>query len=273
MGGLVIADLKKLFKSKSLYVCMVIAAVLGVSMSLLYNYFWQERGQNIALWYALMDQYHMKTDVLDEALKQIPSQNLFSYINIFLSDGALWLIGAPCICAYCAAEYNAGTYKNTVSRGCSKIMLFLSKVIVSVIEMLMLSVVYVTAGTLAAISHVSFETDLETGSIVFLGVIYFMLIIASASVFVLLTILFRRSGFAVAAAIAAPMLIASLIQIASMSQPELSELSGYVLMNTFVTVFTSVNDGGGLKELFTAVGYTVVSLIAGGIVFSRSEIK
>ena len=273
MGGLIRADLKKLFKSKSLYVCMVIAAILGVSMSLLYNYFWQERGQNIALWYALMDQYNMKTDVLDEALRQIPSQNLLSYINIFFSDGALWLIGSPCICAYCAAEFNSGTYKNTVSRGVSKTKLFFSKVIVSVIEMFMLSFLYVLAGTLAAVSHVDFETDLEAGRIVFLGVIYFLLIIASASVFVMLTILFRRSGFAVAAAIAAPMLIASLIQIASMANPELSELTGYVLMNTYVTVFTSVNDGGGLKELFTAIGYTAVSLLIGGIVFRKSEIR
>ena len=139
--------------------------------------------------------------------------------------------------------------------------------------MFMLSFVYVLAGTLAAVSHVDFETDLEAGRIVFLGVIYFLLIIASASVFVMLTILFRRSGFAVAAAIAAPMLIASLIQIASMANPELSELTGYVLMNTYVTVFTSVNDGGGLKELFTAIGYTAVSLLTGGIVFRKSEIR
>lgn len=273
MGGIIRADLKKLFKSKSLYVCMFISVVLGISMSLLYNYFWQERGQNIALWYALMDQYGMKTDVLDEALSQIPSQNLLSYINIFLSDGALWLIGAPCICAYCAAEYNAGTYKNTVSRGCGKIKLFCSKVIAAVVEMLLISMVYVLSGTLTAISHVDFKTDLDVGGIIFLSFIYILLIIASASVFVMLTVIFRRSGFAVAAAIAAPMLIGSLLQIASMGNPDLANLSGFVLMNTFVTVFRSVSDGGGLTELFTALGYIAASLFVGGVIFERSEVR
>lgn len=273
MGGLIRADLKKLFKAKSLYVCMFIAIVLGVSMSLLYDYFWQERGQNIALWYALMNQYGMKTDMLDEAFSQIPSQNLLSYINIFLSDGAIWLIGAPCVCAFCAAEYNAGTYKNLVSRGCSKIKLFISKTIVSVTELLLISLVYVIAGSITALPHIELKTDMETGSIVFMIFIYLLLIIASASVFVMLTIIFRRSGFAVAAAIAAPMLIASLMQIAALASPDLSELSTYILMNTFVTVQKSVAAGNGWKELLTAIGYIIVSGFLGGFIFKKSEIR
>ncbi len=273
MGGLLRADFRQLWKSRSLYVCMGIAAVLGVSMSLLYDYFWQERGQNIALWYAMMDQYGMKTDMLDEALSQIPTQNLLSYINVFLSDGAIWLIGAPCICAFCASEFRAGTYKNSVARGISKGMLFCSKLIVSVVELMILAAVYVLAGSLAAISHVSLESELEAGSIVFLVVIYLLLIVASASVFVMLTMLFKRSGFAVAAAIAAPMLIASLIQIAAMASPDLTELSKFVLMNTFVTVYRSVGSGEGLTELLTAIGYIAVSSILGGVVFCKSEVR
>lgn len=273
MLGMISADLIKMLRSKSLYVCMFIAAVLGISMSLLYNYFWEERGQNIALWYAMMDQYNMNTDMLDEALSQIPSQNLLSYINIFLSDGSLWLIGSPFVCAYCAAEYNAGTYKNTVSRGCSRIKLFLSKNIVSFIGIMLIGLVYVIAGCITALPHVSFETDLSAGSIIFMAVIYIMLILSSAALFVMLTTIFRRSGFAVAAAIAAPMLIAGLIRIASMANPDLSEMSSYVLMNTFVEVFTSISNGGGIKELLTAFAYIAVSVFTGGIIFKKSEIR
>ena len=273
MGGLIRADLKKLFKAKSLYVCMFIAVVLGISMSLLYNYFWQERGQNIALWYALMNQYGMKTDMLDEALSQIPSQNLLSYFNVFLSDGAIWLIGAPCVCAFCAAEYNAGTYKNTVARGCSRIRLFISKMTVSVIELVMISAVYLLAGSITALPHVEMKSSMSIGSIFFLVLIYLLLIVASAAVFVTLTIIFRRSGFAVAAAIAAPMLIASLMQIASLASPDLAELSKFILMNTFVTVQQSVSGGSGFTELFTAMGYIAVSGVVGGLIFQKSEIK
>lgn len=273
MTGLLGADFKKLFKSKSLYVCMFIAAALGVCMSLLYNYFWQERGQNIALWYAMMNQYGMKTDMLDEALSQIPSQNLLSYINVFLSDGAIWLIGAPCVCAYCSAEYNAGTYKNTVARGCSRIKLFLSKLAAAVSELLIISLVYLAAGTITALPHIELASTLQAGEIAFMAVIYFVLIIASACVFVMLSAIFRRSGFAVAAAIAAPMLIASLIQIASLASPELSQLSGYILMNTFVTVQKSVISGTGLNELLTGIAYIAVSSVAGGLIFAKREVR
>ncbi len=273
MTGLLSADFRKLFKSKSLYVCMFIAAALGVCMSLLYNYFWQERGQNIALWYAMMNQYGMKTDMLDEALSQIPSQNLLSYLNVFLSDGAIWLIGAPCICAYSTAEYNAGTYKNTVARGCSRVKLFVSKLTAAVTELLIISFVYLAAGTITALPHIELATTLQAGEIAFMAVIYFILIIASACVFLMLTSVFRRSGFAVAAAIAAPMLIASLIQIASLASPELSKLSGYILMNTFVTVQKSVTAGTGLTEMITGIAYIAVSGFVGGIIFVKREVR
>ena len=104
-------------------------------------------------------------------------------------------------------------------------------------------------------------------------IIYLTLLIASASVFILLTTIFRRSGFAVAAAIAAPMLIASLIQIASMADQSLSELSRYVLMNTFVTVSKSVTDGSGWTELLTGIGYIGVSVAAGAAIFYKREIR
>ncbi len=272
MGGLLIADIKKLIKTKSLYVCMFITAALGVGMSLLYNFFWQERGQNIALWYAMMNQYGMSTDIIDDAFSQIPSQNLLSYVNIFLSDGALWLIGAPCICAFCSAEYNAGTYKNTVSRGCSRIKLFISKLLTALIELLIITFVYVAAGCITALPHVELTSSISAGQLVFMLIIYLTLLIASASVFILLTTIFRRSGFAVAAAIAAPMLIASLIQIASMADQSLSELSRYVLMNTFVTVSKSVTDGSGWTELLTGIGYIGVSVAAGAAIFYKREI-
>ena len=273
MLGLIRADLKKLFRTKSLYVCMFIAAALGVCMSLLYNYFWQERGQNIALWYALMDQYGMGTELIDEAFRQIPSQNLMSYINIFFSDGAISLMGAPCICAFCSAEYNSGTYKNTISRGCSRTKLFISKMLAALLELIIISLVYAAAGSIAALPHVELTTTLDAGQIIFMMIIYLILIIASASVFKLLTEIFIRSGFAVAAAIAAPMLIASLIQIASLAQPSLSDLSRYVLMNTFVTVQQSVQGGSGWTELITGIGYTAVSMAAGWLIFLRRELK
>ena len=200
MGGLIKTQLKLLSKSKSLIVCMIIAVALGITMTLIYNYFWEQRGDKIAMSYALMRQYGMNTELLDTALDSIPQNNLWSYVNIFFSDGGIWLISCCCGCAFLSSEYNMGTLKNPVSRGCKRWKVYFTKLLAGIIDVFLVALAYVGSGTITAAFVVKNNGTAGAGDIIVVMICYILLLIAMASFFMLLTVLFHRTGFSAAAA-------------------------------------------------------------------------
>ena len=98
-----------------------------------------------------------------------------------------------------------------------------------------------------------------------------LLLIATAAVFVMLCVIFRRSGMSVAAAIAAPFLLVSLLGILSMALPDGSPLySRFVLMETFATVERYIRAGEGWVALVTGGAYLLISSVTGIIIFPSS---
>ena len=273
MGGLIKTQLKLLSKSRSLIVCMVIAIALGITMTLIYNYFWEQRGDKIAMSYALMRQYGMNTQLLDTALSSIPRNNLWSYINIFFSDGAIWLISCCCASSFLSCEYTMGTLKNPVSRGCGRRQIYLAKYIAGIIDVFLIALSYVGAGTVTALFVVQRTASVGAGDIVLIIICYILLLAAMAAFFMLLTVLFHRTGFSAAAAIAGPMLISSLLNVIAAVNESASSLSRYLLMESFITVEQSVLNGEAYITIITAAAYIIICSTAGYIIFNRSEIK
>ena len=130
MSGLIAAEFKRLLRNKSTLVCMIIAAVLGIAVALLYRYFWIERGNNIAISYQLMELYGLDTNVLDEAFSVVPKLDIWSFISAFLSDEFKWILSSICVCSLMTSEFSSGTIKNTVSRGFSRTAIYISKLII-----------------------------------------------------------------------------------------------------------------------------------------------
>ena len=273
MGGLLKADLKKLSKSKCFIVCLVIAAVLGAAMAMLYNYIWEQSGKNIAMSYALMEYYGFSTDMLDEALSSLPKRNLWSYVNIFFSDSSIWILAAICVCTYISAEYSAGTFKNTIARGCKRMNIYFSKLIVAVIEIMSVALVYVGAGSLTALFFVDINSDFSAGNMILMVVTYILLMIATVSVYMMLSVIFRKTGIAVAVSIAAPLILATLLNLVTMANESLANLSRFLLMSTYVEVESLFRSGEGYIAVSVALAYMVVSTVIGCLIFSRSEVK
>ena len=273
MGGLIKTQLKLLSKSKSLIVCMIIAVALGITMTLIYNYFWEQRGDKIAMSYALMRQYGMNTELLDTALDSIPQNNLWSYVNIFFSDGGIWLISCCCGCAFLSSEYNMGTLKNPVSRGCKRWKVYFTKILAGIIDVFLVALAYVGSGTITAAFVVKNNGTAGAGDIIVVMICYILLLIAMASFFMLLTVLFHRTGFSAAAAIAGPMLISSLLNVIATVNENASTLSRYLLMESFITAEPSVLRGETYITILTALAYIIVTCTVGFLVFRRSEIK
>ena len=274
MVGMFRADLRKLFHMKSFYVCLILAGVLGAVMSMLYQYFWQERGRSIALSYNYMRMVGMDTTILDTALESLPKNNLWSYINTFLSDGMLWYLGSVSLCAYFSAEFSEGTFRNAISRGCSRIKLFFSKFITGFMEILAIELVYECSGVIAAFPGVSRKPTIATEKIISILLCYILLIAAVTAFMLMLSAIFRRTGLSLAVGLVAPMILVSILGIITMSDPEGAAMaSRFVLMQTFVNVQEYELSGDGLLTWLIGGGYLLFSAAVGAAVFRLSEIR
>ena len=274
MSGLIAAEFKRLLRNKSTLVCMIIATVLGIAVALLYRYFWIERGNNIAISYQLMELYGLDTNVLDEAFSVVPKLDIWSFISAFLSDEFKWILSSICVCSLMTSEFSSGTIKNTVSRGFSRTAIYISKLITAVIQVFAVTICYVGAGAVTALFFVRDSVSAKPQDIILCIVTNILLLIATAAVFVMLCVIFRRSGMSVAAAIAAPFLLVSLLGILSMALPDGSPLySRFVLMETFATVERYIRAGEGWVALVTGGAYLLISSVTGIIIFRKCDIK
>ncbi len=272
MAGLIRAELTRLVKSKSFILCVVLAAVLGVVFALLYRFFWDEN-KTISMTYAAMQTYGMNTDVLDEALKMIPKNNLWSYINVFMSDSMIWILSSVCVCVFAASEYDTGTLKNTVSRGFKRHQIYFSKYVSAFTAVLAIALSYILTGGITALTFVSETPELSLSDMVICIVLYILLFAALAGFYVMLSVIFGKSGFTVAAALVVPMLISALMNTASMINKDIGYLSKYMLVDSLAYVQSSVVDKQAYIPVLIAVFYIAATSIAGYIIFKKKDIK
>lgn len=273
MGGLIRADFKKMFRRKGLYVCMFIAAALGVGMALLYNYFWQERGNRIAMTYGIMEMYGMDTEVLDEAFSTIPKQNLWAFVNSFLSDEVKWIMSSICICSFVASEFSAGTFRNMAARGFSREKIYFSKLIVCFAEIMLVTIAYVGAGAVTSLFNIKSPAEAPVGEIILTLAVYLLLLAAVASFFMCLCMIFKSTGLAVAVAIAGPVLILTVFNLVVMANPDLGTVMQFFLMQTFITVSERVQDGEAFIPLITGGAYLAISTVVGCLIFRNCELR
>ncbi len=272
MTGLIRAELSRLIKSRSLLVCSILAAALGVGFALLYKFFWDEN-KTISMTYTMMQTYGMSTDVLDEALKMIPRDNLWSYINVFMSDSMIWILSSVCACTFAASEHDMGTLKNPVSRGCKRWKIYFSKYISSFLIVLMISIFYIAAGGITAMTFVSESPTISMLNMVICVLLYIMLFAALAGFYLMLSVIFRRSGFTVAAALVVPMLVSALMGTASMISDDIGYFARYMLVESFTYVQNFVLEGQAFIPALTALAYIAATSVIGYLVFGKREIK
>jgi ABC-type transport system involved in multi-copper enzyme maturation permease subunit len=183
-----------------------------------------------------MELYGFDTKALDEALSVVPKLDMWSFINAFLSDEFKWILSSICVCSLMASEFTAGTIRNAVSRGFSRGKIYFSKFIIALIQVFAVTAAYVGSGAVTALFFAKDPVTVKAGDIALAVGTYVILLVATASVFLMLCIIFRRSGMSVAAAIAAPLLMVSVLGIFAMANPDSPVSARLVLMETFATV-------------------------------------
>lgn len=274
MTGLIKADFKKLFKSKTLLVCSLIA--LGISLLTVFvmHMVLSISGDKMQMAKSMMDMAGGDESIdMNVVLSQIPDNNIWSFADIQFKDGNINIFIAICVCVFVASEYNMGTLKNIVSRGFPRNQIYFSKLLVSVVCSVIITAVYVTSGAIMSTFWANEEVKAAASQIILSIISYMLIIFAMASLFLMIAVTVRKSGLSIAISIGAMMLISSIFEMLAMSIEHFENYSKYWLPNTLSIVSTSIKDGQWYVPMLIAAGYFAVTTIIGLLVFKKRDIK
>ena len=121
MQNLLKSDFYKLFKMKSFYVCAIIAAAMAAISMFLDS--------------QLNNMMQSMTDTVSSAMMSTQIITLKNILPTIISPtGDYFILVIIGVCLFITIEYNAGTLKNIAARGFKREYIFLSKIIVCVVE-------------------------------------------------------------------------------------------------------------------------------------------
>lgn len=272
MGRLMKADWMKLRSSRTFIVCTVLALILGALLTIVYYIVWLNIGETLEMSREYLMSFGLPEKMVDETLSVVPHDNMWSYVNTCLADTNVMYLVAIVVCVYVATEYNMGTYKLPVARGYSRGKVFFSKWLMSLPAMLFVTVAYVLGGMIASSVMFGFSADVSAGEILTELGAYLSLYIAATSLFVMLSVVTKKTSTAVALAIIVPILLESGLTILMIAYKDL-EVSQYWLFNTITSTQTLYQNGQAYIPFLVAAAYCAVSLVIGALVFRRQEMK
>ena len=246
MGKLIVSDLKKLMKCRTVWVCAVIAFLIGMLMTYLYDMAWNNMADTENY---QKDLYFMRTMGMDsDTTKQMLSQ-------------------------FIGSEYNEGTFKNTLSRGFSRTSVYLSKYISAVLAMAITVVSYIAGGGLIAAIKFDLTTDVTDEEMIIKVLAYSVLFIAVTGVFMLIAALSKRTGYAIALNIVIPIIISLVVRILSFGFDWVTRIASYWIFDNITLVTTLYESNDICITFIIAPIYLIISLAVGMFAFSRQEIK
>lgn len=274
MGSILNSDFYKLFKMKSFYICLIISAVLGF-----FEIFMMQLANN------MIEEAQSQAGMIMDGIQIKMANCLQSVFN----NGDFSIIVIIAIVLFVTVEYNSGTLKNLVGRGCSRSKLFLSKTVTSVAEALLLyaafAVCYIVSG-FAMLSTDGIDNEFVSRLLLTYAV-QILIIIAGVCVMVAVSTLLRSKGGAIAVLICANILVPMIIQIIymiSITGEDMSEvadavsggsgaLSQYWIFSTASKVWENIANGEVYISLIIPVVYIIASIAAGLAVFKKRDIK
>lgn len=277
MSGLIKSDFKKLFKNRSLFVCSIIvfavAAFTVYIMDMSYDMTTADGGFG-----AMIEQYSDVIGSVDpssvETINMMISMGTsMGLIDMMLSDSSIQMFIAICICLYIASEYSQGTFKNTVSRGFSRHKIYLSKAVVSGAASIILATVYIAGAVIVSLLCSKVTDDFNVTQIIIEYLAYLVLVLATESLFLMISILIRKTGLAIAICIASPIGVQMLLGLLAGVIENLSDYSRFWLADTFTTIGSSYTNGIIWEPIVIGLIYIAITYIAGTFIFAKRDIK
>lgn len=273
MGRLFRSDLRKQEKSSTMWVCTILAFLFGIVMAVLYYIVWLNIGSSLEATRLMMEQMGVGQETFEAALAQFPEPNLFDFANALLSDTNVLYLGAIVICVFVGSEYSMGTIKHSISRGYTRTKVFFSKFFVSVISMIIVVISYVLGGSVASACMFGFSSPAGPTRVAMVLLAYLSLFVAAAALSMMIAVIMRKTGQAVAVAIVFPILVESVISAITIANREFTSISRFWLFRTFVSTEELCLAHKSYIPFLVAAVYTGVCLIISYLVFRRQELK
>lgn len=265
MNNLLKSDFYRLFKSRSFYICTLIASLLyGLSAFI------------IKWTYDTM----IKLEGFGEAA-DYPFKSGLSYALSSFSSGDIFLFMAIIIAVYTASDYTHGTMKNVVSKGFSKINIYMSKLITMsaacLIVILAMFIVGLISGAIVTgkltDTNPVYGTALQTLRMIGIEI---LLSIAVVALFIMISMLVRNTGVAIAINIVGVIYFGRLIfQILDMIFKVKESLTRFSLMEVSSSFYNKLVDSSDdlIRAVLVGLAYLAVSTVAGIFAFKRMDVK
>jgi ABC-2 type transport system permease protein len=267
MSKLLHADFYRLWKTKSYYICLAVAAA-------------------IAIFGAVMTQ--VSINIMKAATKTEPSMQQgvdklventktggFGYLGTCMGDNTIPLLVAIVVSLFVCMYFSSGAIKN--AHGFHRSEIYGSVLITSAVSALIMMVVYMlfsfaAASVLWGVGKV--DTDIVLGLLKMIGTVS-LLLIGCVSLFVMVAMLIRNSGGTIAinigSFIVVPLLLGIINNLLIKSDVVLVK---YWIVNAgaYVAQLKPINDDI-IRSLIVAGCYIVVTTAIGLFTFQKRDIK
>lgn len=267
------ADIYKLRKSRSVRVCLIVSFFLGVLMSIMYYVAWQEMTKTIEETQKMIEGMGDYSGIVMEAMDILPSDDLWSYINVSLCDLNVLYIAAVAIGIFVGSEYSMGTMRNPLTRGFSRNSVFFSKLISSVIVMVLTAFVYAVGSAVPGMILFGFSAKLSAGNILLCLALYLLLFIAAASFYTMLAVVTKRTGYAIALAIIIPIVVTAIVNVIKIGNHDFGNISRFWLFETITNTQKLVKNGEAFVPAISGAVYLTLSTVIGYGVFRKQSIS
>lgn len=278
MLNLLKSDFYKLFRMKSFYVCCIVSAVIAII--------------TMVSTASLNNMYESVGGMVGSQI--INLENVF--YSILCPTGDWFILIIIGISVFVTVEYNAGTLKNIAARGFKRENIFLSKMIVCVVEAIMIALVFAVSCIISGIFMLGIPSngfsDGFWGEIFAVYGVDILVLIGYTSFVTMIAYLIRTNGGTIAISLCMHYLIPVVImmfnvttlmsanntdsdmeKLVSYSTNQYGDMAYYWIGTLGETVPESYRNGTIYIPILVALAYIVVTSVLGMFVFKKRDIK
>ncbi len=256
MSYLLRSDFYRLIRSKSLYICTL--AALALSAINLYTIKWAA---------------NMSGDMGQVYASFLPKDGITYGLKAF-ADGNTQIIIGIITAIFVVAEFSHGTMKNVISKGFSRIQIYLSKLITMIVAVLILLFACFLLSTINATMISGTLGDFSWNSLKTLG-IELLLNMAVTSIFVFVAMAIKNLGGVIAINILGILsfgpLIFTLLEYIFDGKITFTKYS--LFNNISFYIQNSATGLDYLRSAIVAIVYLIVTTALGIYIFIKSDIK
>ena len=250
MGKLLHFEFHKLIRQKSFYICLAVAVAM--------------------LFISTYTTYLMQKDAVD--VSQMGIDGMSVMIGA-VSGGTLSMVIGVFVPLFVCEDYVSGTIRNIVTRGYTRLGIFLAKLIAVLFASAIMTIVCMAAGYLVGVLFCAPGEQPFDAYTVKILLCQLAVMLAEASLFYAISTVLQKTGGAIAICLVLPMVLTIVLALADTALAEKEiQLSGYWLerINGTLAVF-DVKSEGMKKALLTALSYFVVTTVGSFVAIAKKE--